>query len=70
MYSIKDKIIKFKDEYNEVVDISIFSGIENIIFGEFFNQSIDNLPVGIKSIVFGHEFNQSVDNLPAGTGNY
>jgi hypothetical protein len=66
MYSIKEKTIEFKDEYNEVVDISILSGIENIIFGEFFNQSVDNLVVGIKSIVFGHEFNQRVDNLPAG----
>ncbi len=66
MYSIKDKTIQFKDEYNEVVDISILSGIENIVFGEFFNQSIDNLVGGIKSIVFGHEFNQSIDNLPAG----
>jgi hypothetical protein len=64
MYSIKDKTIEFK----EVVDVSLLSanGIENIVFGEFFNQSVDNLVVGIKSIVFGHEFNQTVDKLPEG----
>lgn len=68
MYSIKDKTIEFVDEYNEVVDVSLLSenGIKNIVFGEFFNQSVDNLVVGIKSIIFGHEFNQSVDNLPEG----
>jgi hypothetical protein len=68
MYSIKDKTIEFVDEYNEVVDIALLTanGIENIVFGEFFNQSVDNLVVGIKSIVFGHEFNQSVDKLPEG----
>ena len=64
MYSIKDKTI----EFTEVVDIAILTanGIENIVFGEFFNQSVDNLVVGIKSIVFGHEFNQTVDKLPEG----
>jgi hypothetical protein len=68
MYSIKDKTIEFVDEYNEVVNVSLLSanGIENIVFGELFNQSVDNLVVGIKSIVFGHEFNQNVDNLPEG----
>ena len=68
MYSIKDKTIEFADEYNEVVDVSLLTlnGIENIVFGEFFNQSVDNLVVGIKSIFFGHEFNQTVDNLPVG----
>jgi hypothetical protein len=67
MYSIKDKTIEFSEEYNEVVDIALLTvnGIENIVFGEFFNQSVDNL-VGIKSIVFGHEFNQTVDKLPDG----
>jgi hypothetical protein len=64
MYSIKDKTI----EFTEAVDVSLLSanGIENIVFGEFFNQSVDNLVVGIKSIVFGHEFNQTVDKLPEG----
>jgi hypothetical protein len=68
MYSIKDKTIEYTNEYNEVVNIALLSsnGIENIVFGELFNQSVDNLFIGIKSIVFGHEFNQTVDKLPEG----
>ena len=40
MYSIKDKTI----EFNEVFDVSLFSGIYKIEFGKYFNQTIDDLP--------------------------
>lgn len=38
--------------------------LEEIIFGEKFNQCVDNLPISLKRITFGNDFNFPVDNLP------
>ena len=36
----------------------------SIVFGNNFNQSVNNLPKGLKHVEFESEFNQSIDNLP------
>ncbi len=40
------------------------NSIQNLIFGDDFNQMVDNLPNSIQSLTFGKSFNQMVDNLP------
>jgi hypothetical protein len=37
----------------------------DLTFGNYFNQSVDNLPSSIKYLTFGDDFNQSVDKLPS-----
>ena len=38
--------------------------LHTIIFGHYFNQSVDKLPESLHTITFGYDFNQSVDKLP------
>ncbi len=40
-----------------------------LLFGDRFNESVDNLPEGIKHITFGADFIKSLDNLPSSLKN-
>ncbi len=44
-------------------------GITTLVFGEKFNQPVDNLPNSLKSLTLGYDFNLPVDNLPNGLTN-
>jgi len=41
------------------------NNITHIIFGENFNDEVDNLPLSVINIKFGYLFNKRVDNLPS-----
>src|SRR5690606_19243273 len=41
------------------------SSVVQLVFGRFFNQSIDNLPSSIKYLIFGEAFNYPIDRLPS-----
>lgn len=56
MYSIKDKTI----EFNEVFDVSLFSGIYKIEFGKYFNQTIDNLQDSITDFVLSENYSKEI----------
>lgn len=43
---------------NQIYKLSV------LIFGEHFNQPVNNLTMGIKKLIFGMNFNQDVLNLP------
>ncbi len=40
--------------------------LEDLIFGDGFNQPVRDLPPGLTSLRFGNSFNQSVMDLPTG----
>jgi len=62
--SSQTKYIKFNDNYNLIIDVLVDTNITHIIFGNKFNQSVDNLPWTMEYLGFGYEFNQTLDNLP------
>lgn len=75
-HTVKNKIpinivfIQFGHNFNQSIDDMILdndmdnSKLEELIFGEHFNQPVNNLFQGIIKITFGHKFNQDVSNLP------
>jgi hypothetical protein len=72
--NVKNKItsniifIQFGHNFNKLIDNLIIdheqSNIQEIILGDKFNQSVNNLSPCIKKISFGYEFNHLVNNLP------
>jgi hypothetical protein len=72
IHTDKDIVIKFTLFFDEPVDF-LPEGITHIIFGNFFNQSIDKLPNTVKCIAlwaymflkgtikFGYSFNQTIN---------
>jgi hypothetical protein len=62
--SSQTKYIKFNYNYNQIIDMLADTNITHIIFGNKFNQSVDNLPWTMEYLGFGYEFNQTLDNLP------
>ena len=62
--SSQTKYIRFNHNFNQIIDILVDTNITHIIFGNKFNQSVDNLSWIIEYLYFGQEFNQSLDNLP------
>ena len=53
----------FTTNFNLEYDISIIpKTVEHLMFGYFFNQSIDNLPSNLTHLYFDYCFNQEVDN--------
>ena len=34
------------------------------MFGRWFNQKVNNLPLSLNYLKFGYDFNQKIDNLP------
>ena len=60
------KTIVLAHTFNRDLFQYLHPNIQNVLFGQFFNQSVDNLPEGIKNIQFSEEFSQPVDNLPLG----
>jgi hypothetical protein len=63
---INDNIlfIKFMNYYNKCIDGLLPDNIISIIFGEEFNQPVNNLPKYLKILKFCNNFNHPVDNLP------
>ena len=65
MYQISDGWMVFNDEFNEPLSSIVFtSGIQQIKFGDNFNQDINNLPNSIIYLTFGWYFDQDVSKLP------
>lgn len=62
--SPETKYIKLNENYNQTIDMLVDTNITHIIFGNRFNQKIDNLSWIIEYLYFGLEFNQPLDNLP------
>lgn len=60
------KTIVLDDIFNKDLFPYLHPNIQNILFGQFFNQPVDNLPANIKNIQFSSEFSQPIDNLPNG----
>ena len=54
------------EEYIDYQRLNLYK-ITHLIFGNNFNQRVDNLPDSITHIEFGWHFNQMVDNLPDST---
>jgi hypothetical protein len=66
MYTIKDNILTFDEEFNQSIDNIIFpDDIVSIIFNWKFNQPIDNVkfPDTVQIITFGGGFNQPIDRI-------
>ncbi len=76
-YFINLTHLTFGDFYNQSVDkvVKISNGssvyksilpnsITHLIFGYWFNKSVNHLPNSITHLTFGRHFNQPVDNLP------
>jgi hypothetical protein len=75
-HKIKNKIptniifIQFAHNFNQSIDNMILdddtdnSKLKELIFGNHFNQQVNNLFQGIEKITFGYKFNQDVSNLP------
>lgn len=66
-YIIKNNIIRFSGEYNDILSekiLEILKRIDSIYFGISFNQTLNNLPPNITFLFFALDFNQPIDNLP------
>jgi hypothetical protein len=59
------KHISFHNAFDHSsVGLNELSNLESIVFGDNFNQQVNDLPVMLKSLTFGKYFNQPVDSLP------
>jgi hypothetical protein len=66
MYTIKDNILTFDEEFNQSIDNIIFpDAIVSIIFNWKFNQPLDKVifPRSLKKIELNYSFNQSLDKV-------
>lgn len=71
LYKKDIRLLQFYDEFNELLDYyishPIFTEIEQLHFGNNFNQSV--YPLGkcckLRHLVFGHRFDKPVDFLPS-----
>ena len=64
-----EKWLSFNNDFNEPLTDEIIKDInkyENISFGSFFTQKIDNLPKSLKRLSLGCFFNEKINNLPDG----
>lgn len=60
------RVIKFSFYYNLALSIpKNFIHLTEIVFGDRFNQSVDNLPSCVTHLTFALYFNQAVDHLPS-----
>ena len=57
-------IFSYNSNFNHSIDSEIVSGLKYLIFGDFFNKQVDNLPSNLIMLIFGCGFNYSIDNLP------
>jgi hypothetical protein len=69
VFHVKNNEIIFFENFNSQLSDEIIQTInetkcDTIIFGNYFNQKVDQLPNSILSLTFGNSFNQSIDNLP------
>ncbi len=58
------RYIKFNNKFNYYINTLAETNISHIIFGNNFNNPVDNLPWVIEYLYFGDEFNQGLENLP------
>ena len=58
--------LKLNDKYSFLKNLPSCINHLTLTFDNYFNQSVDNLPIGITHLTFGENFYQSVDNLPIG----
>lgn len=61
----RTKYIIFNKKFNDSITLLQDACVTHLIFGNNFNQSVDNLPHSVTYLQFGIDFNQPVDNLPA-----
>lgn len=57
-------LLKFGNQFNQIVDNLLPPNLEHLTFGFRFNQEVNHLPNNLKYLVFGSKFNKKVDNLP------
>lgn len=58
--------VQFCTEFNKDILQYLHSNVEQIAFGNEFNNSVFNLPQFLINLQFGEKFNQDVKNLPTG----
>ena len=56
--------LEFDNNFNEPIDIQHLDKLTEIVFGDSFNEMIDNLPPNISKLKFGFAFNKEVNLLP------
>lgn len=55
-----------RNNFNEplIIKLKLLAFVDKLVFGNKFNQNIDNLPLYLQYLTLGSNFNQSIDNLP------
>lgn len=67
-YVIENDSITFSDSFNEPLTketLDLIKKCKKVIFGKYFNQTVNDLPEGIDHLKLGYHFNKKLDGLPS-----